>query len=251
MFTSLAVCFVLLASTQAWIQLDFTLSSNRVFSRSSLNVSWQFSGSEFEYASFALMAAGQSQSRLYLATSVPLSQLSVSLSLSKSIKPGAYWIGVIDASKDVIGSGPGTEATHLTSNASFLLVPEQCFGVFFMFCSGCLSSFEAEHSDCHATEYCDTSNECWHCSQCNQHFDAIDKLCPAECGGNTLSLGQAWPTSSEADAVGPVLTLHTAACTFDGQLEHLNHENMWFANTTNMRWVDMSCYALCLLMLAS
>ena len=46
----------------------------------------------------------------------------------------------------------------------------------------------AHHTVCGGNNYCDWSGQCYDCTYCPIHLDAIDGQCPLECGGQQSSL---------------------------------------------------------------
>lgn len=61
----------------------------------------------------------------------------------------------------------------------------------------------ASHADCTSTEYCDQNSICAICDECARWYDAIDYICPSNCGGTPVfAVGSTIPNSTEAVAAG-------------------------------------------------
>eukprot|EP00035_Acanthoeca_spectabilis_P014753 m.286473 g.286473 ORF g.286473 m.286473 type:complete len:2385 (+) comp16212_c0_seq1:103-7257(+) len=145
-----------------------------------------------------LYAEGSSTPSLVLSQAVSIETGQFLLTFPGTLPSGNYWFAAVDGST-MIGYGPYPNNGSLGSSHVVLT---------FDATAACTA-----HSNCSTTQYCDQNSICAICDECTRWYDAIDYVCPSNCGGApAFVVGSTIPDTTEAVAAGELDDFLVTAC---------------------------------------
>eukprot|EP00049_Salpingoeca_infusionum_P015151 m.291017 g.291017 ORF g.291017 m.291017 type:complete len:1874 (-) comp15823_c0_seq1:367-5988(-) len=218
--TTLVVACLLACAlgVSAWVQVNTPNAGDLVYSDRQVTFTWTVQDTAPASIHLYLIKNGTLSHVGRIAKSIPTSDGSVTLNAGwTSTIEGEYYIAVLDgggSSYGVIGAGPGPRSNF--KYESFHVQKWRC----------------RQHSECESDSYCDLDGSCAECSACLYHLDPIDGTCPAQCGGNSLFVGQTLPDTTEEAAVGPVRGFVVPTCSQFDSLVYFDDQDVVFSSAS-------------------